>query len=119
MAYDDDYDDYDDEYDDEEGIYDDFYDEEEDDNYDEYDDEGDDFEEDDEETFEPDDEFGGDGDIEVDDYEPPPIPELLTDISGYVGTVAIMETGVAKVNVELDFKDIYGIYTYEVRVTPL
>lgn len=109
--------DHDHDYDD---IEEDFYDEEDDFEEDEYDDEeDDDWEEDDEETFEPDEEVGGDGDITVEQEEPPPIPELLTDISGYVGKVTILETGTAKVDVELDFKEIPGIYVYEVRVTPI
>lgn len=95
----------------------DFYDEEND--YDEYEDEYEDIEEDDEETFEPDEEIGGDGEVTTEQYPPPFIPELLTDISGRIGTVSIMETGTAKVDVILDFKDLAGISTYEVRVTPV
>jgi hypothetical protein len=96
----------------------DFYDDEDD--YEEYEDEyEEDIEEDDEETFEPDEEVGGDAEVSTDQYDDPFIPELLTDISGYIGTVSIMETGNAKVDVILDFKDLAGISTYEVRVTPI
>jgi hypothetical protein len=109
--------DHDHDYDD---VEEDFYDEEEDfDDTDYEDDEEEEYEEDDEETFEPDNEVGGDGDVSIEQYDPPLIPELLTDISGYIGNVSIMETGMARVDVDLDFMDIPGITTYEVRVTPL
>lgn len=102
-------------------IYEDFYDEEEDyEDEDEEDyDEEDDIEEDDEETFEPDEELGDEGEGENEGWEPPVIPELLTPTDYPLGFVTIMPTGEAVVDLELDFKDIDGVYQFEIKVSPL
>jgi hypothetical protein len=98
------------------------YDEYEDDD-EEYDDEeeyeeDDDAYEDDEETFEPDEDIGDEGESLAVPEPDPFIPELLTDISGYVGAVRVVKTGESYVDVELDFADINGLAGFEVRVTP-
>ncbi len=98
-------------------VYEDFYDDEED--YEDEEEYEEDIEEDDEETFEPDDDIGDEGEGSNEEWEPPVIPELLTPISLPVGAVTVMPTGEAVVDLDLDFKDIPGVYQFEVKVTPI
>lgn len=99
-------------YDDDDEEYDEEYDEE-----DEYE-EDEDIEEDDEETFEPDEDIGDEGEPQSEYEEDQFVPTLLTDISGRIGSVRVVQTGETFVDVELDFLDIPGIDRYEIRITP-
>lgn len=71
-----------------------------------------------EETFIPDEDLGAADTTEPDEYPPPIYPNLLTDLNSPIGQVVVQPGGAIYVNVELDFEDLIGVSSYEVRVTP-
>lgn len=111
------FDDYNEEVDDD--IIDDLYDGEDDD----ADDDGDgldapDVDIDDDETFIPDESIGAGDTTEITETPPPIYPRLLTNTNSPLGSVVVQPGGAIYVNVELDFEDIVGVSSYEVRITP-